>query len=305
MSTLTVAKKDLKSVRRSSALWAGGIFLALIAVLLAYANQGFNQTEAEAVRSTFHFLTVVLSLLLPIVALVVSYLAVAGEREGGGIKFLLSLPNMRRDVFVGKLLSRLCLVAGGVVFVYLAATSVSLTKHGAFPAGVVFGTLLLTLVYGAVFVNIGVALSASVGSRSQAIGRSLAAYFVLVLLYLFPVIQISNVVRSLHTRVLGMDANPDLYNAVSYTSPYQAYQKATNLVVPEKLAQRPFLDSAANAEAGAGSQAGAESAGSAAASTPPELPVYLTDEFSLLVIAVWLVVPLLIGYRAFNNADLE
>jgi ABC-2 type transport system permease protein len=304
MSTLTVAKKDLRSVRRSSALWAGGIFLALIAVLLAYANQGFNQTGAEAVRSTFHFLTVVLSLLLPIVALVVSYLAVAGEREGGGIKFLLSLPNTRRDLFVGKLLSRLCLVAGGVVFVYFAATSVSLTKHGAFPAAVVFGTFLVTLVYGSIFVNIGVALSASVASRGEAIGLSLAAYFVLVLLYIFPLIRLSNVVKAFHTRVLGMDTNPDLYNAIEYTSPYRAYQKATNLVVPEELAQRPFLDSAANAEAGAGSQVSAESAGSAAA-TPPELPVYLTDEFSLLVIAAWLVVPLLLGYRAFNNADLE
>jgi ABC-2 type transport system permease protein len=301
MSTLTVAKKDLRNVRRSRALWAGAIFLAVIAVLLAYANQGFNQSDAEAVRSTFQFLTIVLSLLLPLVALVVSYLAVAGEREGGGIKFLLSMPNTRRDIFAGKLLSRLCLVAGGVVFIYLAATSVSLTKHGAFPAAVVFGSFVVTLVYGGIFVNIGVALSASVASRGEAIGLSLAAYFVLVLLYIFPVIRLSNVVQAFHKRVLGMDANPDLYNAIEYTSPYRAYQKATNLAVPEDLAQRPFLDSAANAEAVSQARVSA----GPAASTPPELPVYLTDEFSLVVIAVWLVVPLLVGYRTFNHADLE
>lgn len=303
MSTLTVAQKDLRNLRRSKAFWLGGIMLALVAVLLAYANQGINQTDTVATQQTVHVLTVILSLLLPIVALVASYLAIAGEREGGGIKFLLSAPNLRRDVLAGKLLSRLCLVAAGVGFMFVAALSVSLTKHGAFPAGVIFGTLLVTLVYGAVFVNVGVALSASVASRSQAIARSLVIYFVFVLLYLFPVIRISNVVKALHTRVLGMDGNPDLYNAVEYTSPYRAYQKATNLVVPDEFEQRPFADSASTepgTPAGAGSQAGGD-----AASTALDLPVYLTDEFALVVFLVWLIVPVLIGYRSFNRADLE
>lgn len=299
MRVLTVAGKDFNGVRRSQTLWAGAIALGFVAVLLAYANQGFNQSETEAVQSTFHFLTVVLSLLLPIVALVASYLAIAGERESGGIKFLLSLPNTRRDVFTGKLLSRLVVVAAGIGVMYIAATSVSLTKHGAFPAGVIVGTLLLTIIYGAVFVSIGISLSATVASRSKAIGRSLAAYFVLVLLYLFPVIQISNVVRELHTTILGMDANPDLYNAVEYTSPYLAYQKATNLVVPENLEQRFFQDSATNAQA-AVSQAGGE-----ASSVPLDLPFYLSDEFSFVILAVWLVLPLVVGYRTFKGADLE
>ncbi len=281
-------------------LWTGAIALGMIAVLLAFANQGFNQTATEAVQRTFQTLTLILSLLLPIVALVASYLAIAGEREGGGIKFLLSMPNTRRDVFAGKLLSRLAIVAVGVGIMYVAATSVSLTKHGAFPAGTIFGTLLVTLVYGSVFVSIAVSMSAAVTSRSKAIGRALAAYFVLVLLYLFPVIQISNIVRAFHTAILGMNPNPDLYNAVEYTSPYRAYQKATNLVVPDSLAQRPFRESAANAGTSS-ARRGVDEAARAA----PDLPVYLTDEFSVLILAFWLVVPLFVGYRAFKGADLE
>lgn len=300
MSISTVARKDLKTAGRSRTLWVGAITLGIIAVLLAFANQGLNQSSTETVQQTFNTLTTVLSLLLPIVALVASYLAIAGEREGGGIKFLLSLPNRRREVFLGKLLSRLGIVAFGIGFMYVAATSVSLTKHGAFPAGIVFGTFLLTVVYGSVFVNIAVWLSAGAASRSRAIGRSLAAYFLLVLLYLFPVIQISSVVRAVHTDLLGMAANPDIYNAVEYTSPYRAYQKATNLVVPDGLQQRPFLDSAANAGTATGRRGGAEAARAA-----PDLPVYLTDEVSLLILAFWLVVPVLLGIRAFDRAELE
>jgi ABC-2 type transport system permease protein len=300
MSTLSVARKDLKTAGRSRTLWAGAITLGIIAVLLAFANQGVNQTETEAVQRTFQTLTIILSLLLPIVALVASYLAIAGEREGGGIKFLLSLPNTREDVFFGKLLSRLVIVAVGISFMYVAATSVSLTKHSAFPAGIIFGTLLVTLVYGSVFVGIAVSMSAGVASRSRAIGRALTAYFVLVLLYLFPVIQISSIAQAIHTRLLGMDANPDLYNAIEYTSPYLAYQKATNLVVPDGLKQRLFLDSAANAQTGSARRGVSEAVRAA-----PDLPVYLTDEFSLLILAFWLVVPLLIGVRAFKRAELE
>jgi len=300
MSVVSVARKDLKNVRRSWPLWAGGIFLAIIATLLAYANQGFGLTGREAVQQTFSILTVVLGLLLPIVALVVSYLAIAGEREGGGIKFLLSLPNRRRDVYAGKLLSRLTVAAAGLGFVYLAATSVSLAKHGAFPPVVVFGTLLVTLAYGSLFVTVGLALSASVATQGQAIARSLVAYFVLVLLYIFPVLRISSAVEAFHTRVLGMDANPDLYNAIEYTSPYRAYQKATNLVVPTEFEQRPFMDSAADAGAGAGPGGAPE-----AVMLPPDLPVYLTDEVAVLIIAVWIVVPLYAGYRLFEGAELE
>jgi ABC-2 type transport system permease protein len=320
MSVRTVAARDLRNAGRSRGLWAGAIALGLLAVALAFTNQGTNQTPTAAVRSLFDALTTLLALLLPIVALAASYLAVAGERESGGIKFLLSVPNSRRDVLVGKLLSRLVLVTVGVAFVYVPATTISLTKHGAFPAGVVLGTLAVTLVYGAVFVIVGVSLSATVASRGSAIGRSLLAYFLLVLFYIFPVIQIRNIVRTVHTTILGMSENTDLYNAVEYTSPYLAYQKALNLVVPESLRRDLFLDSGSGtgsggqegasggSASGTASDGGGADAGQAAAEASEaatDLPVYLTDEFAVVILAVWLVVPLVVGYWSFNGADLE
>ena len=36
-----------------------------------------------------------------------------------------------------------------------------------------------------------------------------------------------------------------------------------------------------------------------------DLPWYLSDEMSLLVFGVWLVVPLLVGYLQFDRLDLE
>ncbi|WP_254521402.1 ABC transporter permease [Natrinema caseinilyticum] len=306
MSVLAVTKKDFKGARRSKTLWAAAVLLGLIAVLLGFTARGYRLSATETVQNQFRMLTQLLSVLLPLIALAVTYMAIAGEREGGGIKFLLSTPNTRRDVFVGKLLSRLGIVAAGVVFVYIAAVSISLTKHGVFPAGVILGTLLLTIVYGSVFVSIAVAVSAAAATRSRAIGSSLTSYFVLVILYVFPLIGVKSLARGVHTAVLGMDPNPDLYNAVQYTSPFLAYRKSINLVVPDGLEQRLFRDSFANADRGAAT--GADTVGGAgpgAGHVDPDLPLYLTDEFSLVILAFWLVVPLLVGYWAFNRADLE
>ncbi|WP_459194440.1 ABC transporter permease subunit [Halosimplex sp. J119] len=293
MSTVTVAKKDFKAARRSKMLWGAAIALGMIAAFLAYVSGGAAATDVRRVQSLFRTLGMFLGVLLPIVALVASYLAIAGEREGGGIKFLLSLPNTRRGVFVGKVLSRNGIVAGGVAFMYVTAVSVALTRHGAFPAAVIFGTLLVTLVYGSTFVSIALAMSSAAASRSRAIAGAFGTYFLLVILYLFPIASVSDIARWIHTTILGADANPDLYNAVQYTSPYLAYRKAINLVMPEAMRQNVFRSSLP--EDLRFDPVGANDA----------LPMYLQDEVSLVVLAFWLVVPLLIGYWLFERADLE
>jgi len=285
MSVLTVAKQDFKSAGRSRALWTAGTLLALLAALIAFGTQGYRLPPAEQVQNLFRTLGMVLAILLPIVALVASYMSIAGERESGGIKFLLGFPNTRRDVFLGKLLSRLTIVSGGLVLVFVTATSVAVTRHGELPLGTVLGLFVVSLLYGAVFVCVAVALSAAVGSRSRAIGAAVGSYFLLVILYVVPTIRITTLVQWVHHTMLGMETNPDLYNAVTYTSPLIAFRKAQNLVFPDDFQRQVFR------------RAGEEAA--------RDLPLYLSDEFSLVVFAAWLAVPLVLGYLRFDRTDLE
>lgn len=307
MSVSSVARKDFTSVRRSPGIWAGAILLGVLGVLVAYAVQDTRSTPTEVVQQLFQLVTQLVGVLLPILALSVSYFAIAGERERGGIKFLLGFPNTRRDVFTGKLLSRGGIVAGFIGFLFLATTSMAVTQHGVFPVGVILGTFALTLVYGFVFVSIGVAVSAAVSARGRAIAAAFGSYFGLVILYILPVVQVKTIVRWIHVTLLGFGENPDLYNAVQYTSPFLAYTKATNLVMPAAFHQRPFRDSTRNINQAAGGTAGA-SGGSGPevdAVSTLDLPVYLTDEFSLVILSAWLLIPLVIGYWAFERRDLE
>lgn len=258
--------------------------LTLGTVAFAYLHEGYQLSPTETVQELFSTLALGLRILLPIIALVVSYLAIAGERRSGGIKFLLGVPNTRRDVFLGKLSSRLILVGAGLSFAFVAATSVAVARHGVLPLPAIIGLYIVSLLYASVFVSIAVALSAAVAGRGRAIAVAVGAYFVLVILYAMPVIRIPDLVRWFHHQLLGFESNPNLYDAVSYSSPYVAFQKATNLVLPPAQQTQVFYRSAENGG---------------------DLPVYLADEVSLVLFAGWLVVPLVLGYRRFDRTDLD
>lgn len=284
MSVRHIFTKDFTSASRSRALWTVATVLGVLSALIGYAAGGYRLAPRPTVLSIFETFATVLAILLPIAVLVASYMSLAGERESGGIKFLLSFPNTRRDVFLGKLASRLAVVAAGIGFMFVAATSIAVARYGTLPLGAVAGLFGLTLVYGAVFVCIAVAFSAAVSNRSRAIGGAVGTYFVTVILYVMPVVRVPSLVRWVHHTMLGFEPNRNLYNAVSYTSPFNAFRKATNLVFPDYMASTVF-------------RRGPDATG--------DLPVYLSDEFSLVVFAVWLVVPLTLGYLRFEGADLE
>ncbi|MFC6755954.1 MULTISPECIES: ABC transporter permease subunit [Haloarcula] len=282
MSLRDITRKDFTAARRSRALWAVATLLALLTALIAFGFSGYRLGPEETVIQLFRTMGGMFGLLLPIVALVASYMAIAGERESGGVKFLLGLPNSRRDVFLGKLASRLGVVTAGLVFMFATATVMAVARNGALPVGVVGGMFAVSLLYTSVFVAIAVALSATVAERSRAIAAAVGSYFVLVLLYVIPGVNVALLVRFVHQTLLGFEPNFDLYNAVLFTSPLIAYRKAMNMVVPSDLEQEVL-------------QRPAESY------TPPG---YLGDEMSLLVFAAWLAVPLAIGYWRFEGADL-
>lgn len=116
MSIESVLSKDFTSVQRSGALWATGVCLALV----AYVNLGPGAPPVREAQNAYGLLVGLVGVLVPIVAIVASYMAITGERASGGIKFLLAFPNSRRDVFVGKLVSRLAVVGAVVLFMFVA-----------------------------------------------------------------------------------------------------------------------------------------------------------------------------------------
>lgn len=287
MTVLGVAKKDFKATRRTKMLWGSTLFLGVIAGLFMYAFNPSNVDNELIIESLFRTLSVLISVLVPIVTLMTAYLAIAGERESGDIKFTLSLPNSRRDMYFGKVVSRLTVMTLAIVGMFAVATLVTLYRFGTVQFAVAAGLLVVSIVYALVYVSITVAMSAALKSRTQAIGASIGVYFATVILYALPQVRIGLLVSYLHQDVLGMQPNLDLYNFVQYTSPFLAYQKVKNLIMPEQLEITPFVPQSASE----GTQAF-------------DLPFYLTDEFAIVILAAWFFVPLAIGYVQFQRTDL-
>ena len=309
MKALTVAKKDFKDTRRTKTTWITGFLLLFLGSMMAYVFDGdMYLIGVRQFEQAFLDIVQIMAILIPIVAIVATYLAIAGERERGSIAFLLSLPNTRRHVFIGKLVSRSLTVGLSVLLTFLVAAAIlgarkDLLPFGVsdFPTGYVLGTTALVVVYALTFVAVSLALSAAVATRSRAIAGAIGTYFALIVFYVFPLASVTDIVRWFHHDLLGMSANQDLYQFVEYTSPLIALRKGLNLVVPSRLESHPFKSERVGHETLR--MAGTEQR--QALLEGVDLPMYLQDEFALVVFAFWLGVPLAVGYWRFEQAELR
>ncbi|MDZ7850465.1 MAG: ABC transporter permease subunit [Halodesulfurarchaeum sp.] len=70
------------------------------------------------------------AMLVPIMALIAGYLAIAGERESGSLKILLGLPPSRGEVLAGKFLGRAAVVGIGVAAGFAISGVVTAALYG-------------------------------------------------------------------------------------------------------------------------------------------------------------------------------
>ncbi|WP_267643640.1 ABC transporter permease subunit [Haloarchaeobius amylolyticus] len=273
----TIARKEVSDSVRSRLVWTIVVLVAGLTSVAAGALKFVPGVEADALAG-INGATEFAGLLVPIVALVAAYLAIAGERESGSVKVLLGFPPSRAEVVAGKFLGRGAVVAAAISAGYAVSGVVTVAVYGTLPVTAFVLTLLLTALLGVVFVGIAVGLSATTGTRSRAMTASIAVYLVLTLFW-------DLVPQGAHLLVQGSQPEPPLpgwFVLLQSLSPTGAYSSLVTAVVSWE-AGLPGLS---------GLIAG-------------DLPFYLEPWFLLLVLAAWAAVPLLVGYRAFERADLS
>jgi ABC-2 type transport system permease protein len=187
VSLEAVARKDFEDAVRSR--WLLGLtalFVALVSAAAWVVNPGPGQTAStNALLNSLFIRDALVTTLMPLIALVIAYSAVVGERESGSLKLLLSLPHSRAEVVFGKVLGRsaaltVALLVGFLLpAVVLGAGALRFT----FDPVAYLGYTLLTAVLGVVFVAIAVGFSAATASQRIAIGGAIALYFLFVPLW--------------------------------------------------------------------------------------------------------------------------
>ncbi len=295
MSVPTVARKDFEDAVRSQMLWSMTALLVGLIVLIFGAIRYFEGSIPAAELASV--LALPMQVIVPLAALIVGYMAIVGERRSGSIKILLSLPPTREDVVAGKLLGRAGVVATAVLAAFAVALVLGLALFGEVAAGDLFGLAVATLLLGFAFVGIAVGFSAAVASRGRAMAGVVGTY--LVFLGFWDVL-VGGIYRLLTGGFPASPITPDSQIepwalALQRLNPMEAYGVVASGLIEEQVfpltLQFPiginvFSDAAVDDL------------------VIGDAPFYLSEWFSAVVLLAWFVVPVVLGYFRFRNADL-
>lgn len=282
MSWIHVASKDFADASRSMMLWALTVLLVLLVAGVSAIPYLLADGTTPPFEEALSFLFTPIALLVPIIGLVVGYQAIVSERESGSIRFLLGLPNTRRDVVLGKVIGRAGVVAVPTLIGFLVGAVVIGALYDGFIVADYLGLLVFSLIMGLVYVSVAVGISASVSSRAKALAGVLGFFVLFDFLWEFVTMAIYWVIEG---SLPGFDGLPAWYLFILRLSPGQALS-AIALTLIEIVGAGDLDLTAAGRVAG-------------------EVPFYLENWFAWIIVVLWIIVPVSLGYLRFKNAILS
>ncbi|MFC4541187.1 ABC transporter permease subunit [Halosolutus amylolyticus] len=299
MSSTLIARKDFEDAVRSRMIWAVmGVFVFLMVVISAGAASN-GLAEAEPTEIIPLVANIGGQLMIPVLALLVGYMAIVGERQSGSLRVLFGLSHSRWNVFLGKLASRLGVIVVATAVACLVALGMVVAMFDSFPARTLLAFSLLTVLLGMVFTAIAVAVSAMSASRMQAMAGAIGSY-VLFTLGWHPLV--AGVHYLVEGSLPGYEA-AGWYFFLLRLNPLEAYTQVSSELadqfiwgifgwqgvvedIPAETLQEPNALMLSNRLGG-------------------DLPLYLQEWTAVPILLLWIAIPLAIGYWRFEGADLN
>lgn len=172
----TIVSYELERLSRDRVLWGAFLLVAALTVpnVLAITSLDRGDTVLAAIAD----LPSVLRPYLVVLAVVVGYDAVVGERSSGTIRFLLGNPVTRRAVVVGKLLSRILGVVGTLLALGVIYAVIYKLNAGTLPVVPFLITWAWAVTFTTVWVSLVVGLSAATTTRYRTLVAVLTVYAV-------------------------------------------------------------------------------------------------------------------------------
>ncbi|WP_117196445.1 ABC transporter permease [Rhizobium terrae] len=164
---------------------ATGMMVLFALVLAAAGSAPTGDVGVDRLSVTVASLTSLAVYLVPLLTLLMSFDALAGEVERGTLPLLLTYPVSRLQILLGKLLAHLAILALAVGFGFGAAALVAVRSDPDAIAGLasLWRLIWSSVLLGATFLGAGYTLSALARRPSGAAGLAVAVWLVAVVLY--------------------------------------------------------------------------------------------------------------------------
>ncbi|MCL6713827.1 ABC transporter permease [Pseudomonas sp. R2.Fl] len=180
----TVAGKELRDRLRNRWILAVAVVLAAFALLIAYFGGAQSGTVGfRSIGVTVASLTSLAIYLVPLIALLLGFDAIVGERERGTLDLMLSMPLTRAELLLGKYLGLGAALVLATLIGFGAALVPLATQLDA--AGIRLYALFVASVIalGLSFLSLAMLVSVLVRDRARATGAAILLWFGFVLVF--------------------------------------------------------------------------------------------------------------------------
>lgn len=301
---LVVAKKDFFDAARSKLLIALGIFFVVLEALAALVESkllipllsGEAAEAAEVTRSIAGHSV----MFVAFVGVLIAYRSIAGERTSGSIKFLMSVPNSRADVVVGKVLGRWTVLSIPLVVGFTLGTVIGWIAVGGVDIGAYGIGLLGLLAFSLTYISIVVALSASMRSPMRVVAVAVFIFVFFQFMWdLIPTVVYLGVEYakqgdSLEASMILTQDWPSWTFLFDVISPTSAFDATINLMTGREISppQHPVAAVVATFLSGLVGDSGVEDSW------------YVTNWMGPISLFCWTVLSIGLGYLRFETTDL-
>jgi ABC-2 type transport system permease protein len=267
-----IARNEVRSALNERGAWAlflgflvgfGG--LAALLVLLGDPEfEGYLSVLAGGV-----------GLLVPLAGIVLGYEAVIGARESGTAVLTLSMPHSRAGMIVGKLVGRTTLLTAVIAGAALITSIVILVFYPSFSASRYIGFMLISSIYGVVFLWVSAALSMALSTSRRVIAAAFGTYIGLTLTW-NPVIDILEII--LFRGRSTPSGEPETWvTFLTFVGPNTSFSYLLSQTLDIGSVPAAVADSSAT---------------------------FIAPTVAFLTLAAWAVLPVIAGYVSFRRSDL-
>ncbi|MEP3437441.1 MAG: ABC transporter permease subunit [Hoeflea sp.] len=184
---VTIAATEIRiGLRNRWIILSSLILLAFALILVQLGSAPGGEVKTDAVTVVVASLSTLSVYLVPLIALLLSFDAIAGEIDRGTLQLVLASPVSRGAVLVGKFLGHVAVLGIAVSFGYGIAGLVAFFANGGGDGSALSGVgrlIASSMVLGATFIAIGYIASASVRQTGTAAALAIAIWLFAVVLY--------------------------------------------------------------------------------------------------------------------------